>query len=651
VISGAPSNNSNVDGTGFTVLRAFSENTDGAQPSAAPIQGIDGRLYGTADGGGAYAGGTIYATAPDGTGFAVLHAFIFENEGAGLFGGVIQGTDGRLYGTTEEGGEANGGTIYAIAPDGTGFTVLHAFNPSTEGDFAVTSLIQGTDGRLYGMTSIGGVNGEGTIFAMATDGTGFTLLRSFTPATDGAYPDGGLVQGADGRLYGTTSAGGANSDGTIFAIAADGAGFTVLHSLAPATDGVGARATLTQGTDGKLYGTTAEGGADDAGTIFAVATDGTDFTVLHSFTPATDGANDYSGLIQGADGMLYGTTALGGANDGGTIFAIARDGTGFDVLYAFTMATDGATPGGLVQGSDGGLYGTTRTGGANGEGTLFNYSYFLSSPGPRLVNVSTRAQVGTGANILIPGFVVAGNGTETLLIRADGPSLTRYGVTGVLAQPSLTVVDSAGNVIASNTGWGTNATPSKIASVAAQVGAFAFATGSADSAVIVYLPAGGYTVEISGVNNTTGVALGEVYEVSSTGTRLTNISTRAQVGTGANIMIPGFVVTGAGTEQLLVRGDGPSLTQYGVSGVLEQPSLDVFSGHTIIASNTVWSTSTSPAPAQIASVAAQVGAFSFTSGSADSAQVVNLAAGSYTMQIRGVNNSTGVALAEVYEVP
>ena len=268
----------------------------------------------------------------------------------------------------------------------------------------------------------------------------------------------------------------------------------------------------------------------------------------------------------------------------------------------------------------------------------------------RLINISTRAQVGTGGNILIPGLVIGGSGTETLLIRADGPSLTQFGVTGTLAQPSLSVFDNTGRVVVSNTSWGTNANPALIASTAASVGAFALTSGSADCALIVSLPAGAYTMQVSGVNNTTGVALAEVYEVSSSGTRLINISTRAQVGTGGNILIPGFVISGGGTEQLLVRADGPALTQFGVGGVLDQPSLSVANNTgTVIASDTGWGTSSNPA--LIASTAASVGAFALAAGSADSAQIVNLTAGAYTIQISGVNSTTGAALAEIYEVP
>ena len=271
----------------------------------------------------------------------------------------------------------------------------------------------------------------------------------------------------------------------------------------------------------------------------------------------------------------------------------------------------------------------------------------------RLINISTRAQVGTGGNILIPGFVINGSGTETLLIRADGPALTGFGVSGALAAPSLVLTAQATDAtLATNTGWGTNSNPAQIVSVSAQVGAFALASGSADCAVIVTLQPGAYTVQVSGVGATTGVCLAEVYEVSYTGTaRLVNIATRAMVGTGGNIMIAGFVIAGSGSEELLVRGDGPSLTAFGVSGALAQPSLTLINQTTgaTIASNTVWGTNSNPA--QITSVAAQVGAFAFAPGSADSAVIVNLPAGEYTAEVSGVNSTSGVALAEIYEVP
>jgi|CZKI01.1.fsa_nt_gi sugar lactone lactonase YvrE len=343
---------------------------------------------------------------------------------------------------------------------------------------------------------------------------------------------------------------------------------------------------------------------------------------------------------------------------GSATFSVTASGTSLTYQWDFNATPIGGATGSSytvtnAQSSNAGPYTVVVTD-SNGSTTSNAATLHVNTgtSGARLVNISTRAMVGTGANIMIPGFVIQGSGTETLLIRGDGPSLTALGVAGALAQPVLTVL-SGQTVIASNTAWGTstNPAPAQIASVAAQVGAFPFASGSADCAVIVNLPAGAYTVEISGVNNTTGVALAEVYEVATTGTRLVNIATRAQVGTGGNIMIAGFVVSGNGPEELLVRGDGPSLTALGVAGALAQPVLNVLSGQTSIASNTGWGTSTNPTPAQIASIAAGVGAFPFASGSADSAVVVTITAGAYTAQISGVNNTTGVSLAEVYEVP
>ena len=269
-------------------------------------------------------------------------------------------------------------------------------------------------------------------------------------------------------------------------------------------------------------------------------------------------------------------------------------------------------------------------------------------PTARLINISTRAQVGTGANIMIAGFVVGGSGSETVLVRADGPALSAFGLTGVLAQPVLSVLDGTGKVLATNTKWGSNADPSQISAAATAVGAFGLASGSYDSALIATLPPGAYTAEVSGAGGTTGIALAEIYEVSYSGTRLINISTRAPVGTGANLLIAGFVIGGNANEKLLVRADGPALTAFGVEGALSQPSLSVMSGSAVVAENTAWGTATDPD--QIASIATAVGAFSLVQGSADSAAVLSLSPGAYTMEVGGVGTSTGVGLAEVYEV-
>jgi uncharacterized protein (DUF1800 family) len=272
---------------------------------------------------------------------------------------------------------------------------------------------------------------------------------------------------------------------------------------------------------------------------------------------------------------------------------------------------------------------------------------------PRLSNLSTRGPVGTGADIMIAGLVIGAGAPETVLIRADGPSLVPLGVSGVLLAPVLSLYDSGGNLIQSNQGWGTgNAT----AAIMASVGAFALPAGSADSALVATLPAGAYTAQVTGANGTTGVALLEVYEVGATsGTaRLTNLSTRGVVGTSGSIMIPGITIgPGSGQRTLLIRAAGPALTPLGVPGALADPTFSVVdsSGNTI-ASNDNWGTPVGGAPDATALSAAftAAGAFPFAAGSLDAAVITSVGPGAYTVLASGNNGSTGVALVEVYDI-
>ena len=245
------------------------------------------------------------------------------------------------------------------------FTTLHSFD-GTDGAAPYAGLVQATDGNLYGTTTYYGANDVGTVFKITTSGT-LTTLHSFDN-TDGASPYAGLVQATDGNLYGTTYEGGANGYGTVFKITTSGT-LTTLHSF-DNTDGASPYAGLVQATDGNLYGTTYEGGANGYGTVFKITTSGT-LTTLHSFD-YTDGASPYAGLIQATDGKLYGTTYEGGANVlNGTVFKITTSGT-LTTLHNFCSlsgCTDGASPyAGLVQATNGDLYGTA--GGAGPTATM-----------------------------------------------------------------------------------------------------------------------------------------------------------------------------------------------------------------------------------------------------------------------------------------
>lgn len=299
---------------------------------------------------------------------------------------------------------------------------------------------------------------------------------------------------------------------------------------------------------------------------------------------------------------------------------------------------------------------------ANSSGSVTSAGATLSSPGvapvvpapspARLVNISSRASVSTGADAMIAGFVVSGpaNSTEQVLIRGVGPSLIPFGITAALQQPVLTLFDSKGNQIATNSGWDFNSNVFQIIAAEYTTGAFALNYTSNDSVLLVSLAPGSYTAQVSSADGSTGVALAEIYEVSSINAEITNISTRAFVGTGSSVEIAGIVVGGEQSEKLLVRAVGPTLSQYGVSGPLAQTSLSlVDSAGNQVATNTGWSTGSNSAAVSSATTAA--GAFPLPQGSADSALLVTLAPGSYTAVVSGVGTSTGIALVEVYAVP
>ncbi len=274
---------------------------------------------------------------------------------------------------------------------------------------------------------------------------------------------------------------------------------------------------------------------------------------------------------------------------------------------------------------------------------------------PRLANVSTLTRVGTGADLLTAGFVITGTAPKQVVIRAVGPRLgtAPFNVPGVLADPELIVFgpNSSTTIAARNDNWlGADAT------AFAAVGAFPLTAGSRDAAVVTTLAPGSYTAQVSGVGNTTGTALIEVYEVNATG-RFVNLSTRAQVGGAAGVLTPGFVITpGGGTRKLLIRGAGPALTVFGVQGVLADPTLTLIrtgATNTTVATNDNWSTpvGTGAATAALLSDAfVQAGAFAFGANSRDAALLVDLPAGNYTVQASGVNNTAGIALVEVYDL-
>ena len=352
-------------------------NSDGAHPQVGLI--LSGKtLYGTTYEGGPPGFGTVFAVNTDGTGFTNLHIFtaadyvgneVFINsDGIRPYAGLIL-SGNTLYGTALSGGSSGYGTVFSINTDGTGFTTLHSFADPYFGPWAGLILSGNT---LYGTTIGGGSSLFGTVFAVNTDGTGFTTLYSFTAGSDGCRPKAGLILSGN-TLYGTTSECGSSYYGTVFAVNTDGTGFTTLHSFAM-SDGAGPQAKLIL-LGNTLYGTTTGGGSAFNGTVFALNTDGTGFRKLHNFTGGSDESDPYAGLIASASGnTLYGTASSWTQNGNGTVFAVNTNGTGFTNLYRFAAGSDGAKPKADLILSGNSLYGTASAGTTNRGGTVFSLS-------------------------------------------------------------------------------------------------------------------------------------------------------------------------------------------------------------------------------------------------------------------------------------
>ena len=396
-------------GQTFTKLVDFDFYNNGDSVYSTLVQGFDGNLFGTTSQGWPCNQGTIFKMTPSGA-LTTLYVFPAQTdcsggaEGGNPYAGLVQGSDGNLYGTATTGGDNscprfNGyggcGTVFRITPTGS-LTTLYRFN-GTDGANPYAGLIQATDRNFYGTTYLGGANGYGTVFRITPAGI-LTTLHSFT-STDGAYP-GALIQATNGYLYGVTY-GSTGIRGTIFRITPNGM-LTTLHRFSQYVGTYPAASKLLQGTDGNFYGTTYYGGTNGCqtgiysgcGTIFEITPAGA-FTTLYSFNK-TDGANPDAGLVQGADGNIYGTTAGGGTNGGyGTVFVFAPGG-GLTSLHSFNKA-DGFSPNALFQDTNGTFYGTTLYGGVNGYGTTFSVTAGL---GPFITTLPSSGRAGAAVKIL-----------------------------------------------------------------------------------------------------------------------------------------------------------------------------------------------------------------------------------------------------------
>jgi uncharacterized repeat protein (TIGR03803 family) len=358
----------------LTTLYAFNR-TDGVGPNGLTL-GQNGNFYATTTGGGANGWGTWFTITPTGK-LTVLTSLSYSQSGA-MNPGLTQGGDGNFYGTTYHGGQRGRGTIFKATPTGK-FTTIYSF---VAGGATPTSLVLGQDGNFYGTTVVGGTNDDGTIYRVTPAGDvaviySFHALSATHTNADGAWPTTALTESADGSFYGMTSGGGKYGAGTIFKVTSAGK-LTVVYSPSTSMDlAIGltfGNPRLVIGKDGSLYGATLFGGANNLGSVFKLTARG-NFTTLYSFS-GTDGSWP-TDLLVGGDNNLYGTTQTGGANGNGTVFRITLEGK-LTSLHTFSALSgngdnvDGAYPlATLTQTSDGNFYGTTTKGGQNGNGTIF----------------------------------------------------------------------------------------------------------------------------------------------------------------------------------------------------------------------------------------------------------------------------------------
>ncbi|MFO1513743.1 MAG: choice-of-anchor tandem repeat GloVer-containing protein [Verrucomicrobiota bacterium] len=367
------------DGSGFTILRNLSASGgDGRSAYASLTRGSDGQFYGTTRLGSDQGAGTVFAIDALGRGYRILAGPAATNV-ANPTAAVIEGDNGMLYGNSLSGGTNNSrGALFQLSRDGQGLTRLHDFGATGDGYFVNAALTKATNGYFYGVTTLGSA-----LFRVLPDGSDYSVLKLLSSGA--LNPTQPLLQGSDGNLYGTTYfsylAGTTNAtNGCIFRIDQDGGNYTVLKFFSDRlTTGANPKSPLLEGSDGMLYGTTYSGGTtNEAGSVFRINKDGSGFEQLHAFVGVQGDARHPCGrIVEAADGFLYGSSERGGVNDQGALFKLDKNGGGYAVLASFDSSTGAIPRGGVALGPNEALYGTTDQGGDSGAGTIFRFGTTL----------------------------------------------------------------------------------------------------------------------------------------------------------------------------------------------------------------------------------------------------------------------------------
>jgi len=645
--------------------------------------------------------GTVYLGSDDGAGGGELYAFTSLgvskwtfNPGNAIYTAVALDSAGNLYFSTL------GGVVYSLNAAG-----QQRWSYAAGGGISSAPVL-GTNGTLYfgsydhnvyALTAATGglqwtyqLGAQVRASSPVVDGNGVVYIGCYDGFVYGLNPDGTLnrtlatgnyvrsspalagttlyVGSADCRLYAFDV--GASLSGSNWPEYMGGnrrLGRASTNSLAIVREPISST-TVTSGVPLSLsVVAVGQGPLTFQWFLNGTAISGATNSTLQLLNPTTANYGSYTVVVSGSQGSVTSTPEVLGPLTPPTITAspasqtVSTGGsvnltvaaTGGNLTYQWYFggtALPGATNPNLyltnVGANQSSTYGTYTVTVGNSLGSANSGPAGLTvTTAARLLNLSARANVGsTSATNLFVGFVTTG-GTKQMLVRGVGPALANFGIGNFLPDPTLSLfAGTATTAFAANAGW---ANSPALAAAFTATGAFGFAANSLDAALLRSLAAGSYTAQVNGTSGDTGVALAEIYDDDgSTATaRLVNLSARANVGSGVNIAAAGFVISGTTSETVLIRGVGPSLGSFGLSGVLSAASLTLFnSGQTALQSNTDWALTTG-----LSAVFLQVGAFALSSSS-DAALIVTLAPGSYTAQLSGVGTATGVALVEIYEV-
>ena len=503
----------------YTDMHDFN-NSDGccANYPSLLAQGEDGNIYGATTSGGSGAG-NIFKITPTGT---FTNLFNFDGtHGRGPEGGLSLGFDGNFYGTTYQGGTDGVGTVFKITPSG-GQTVLYNFTDSTDGAYPKVPPVQALDGNLYGTTGNGTV---APLYKITPSGTFSVVVnlpaQSYSP----------LVVGTDGNLYGMTLYGGTFNRGTAFQFAPKTKKVKIIHNFEAGT-GYVPEGPLTQAADGFLYGTCSSGGSAAGGVVFKMSTGGS-YSVLYNFNSSSpaNGATPTAGLVQGSDGFLYGVASVGGANGLGTLFKVSTKGTGFAVLHDFATATGDSPLSTPLLHTDGKIYGLAFHGGShNSYGTIYSMDAGLNPFASQFVVYSGK--VGTSVDILGQGFsnatgVKFGTGSGTFVATTDAFMTAKVAAGATTGK--ITVLEPGGNL----------ATP-QVFKIIPSVSMIAPTSGPVGTSVVI-----------------TGMSLTQTTTVTFGGVKATTFTVNSDT------QVTATVPSGAKTGKVAVKTKGGSATAPG----------------------------------------------------------------------------------------